>query len=88
MTASASLGWVVAVIVDRGGECRYPWIGASNCQGSGCQWVDGSPWSYAGPVSSTILSVITIIFVIIDTIIVIIIIVGIVTTVIIKISCT
>ena len=64
MTASASLGWVVAVIVDRGGECRYPWIGASNCQGSGCQWVDGSPWSYAGPVSSAILSVITIISVI------------------------
>ena len=64
MTASASLGWVVAVIVDRGGECRYPWIGASNCQGSGCQWVDGSPWSYAGPVSSAILSVITIIFVV------------------------
>ena len=27
----------------------YPWIGASGCSGSSCNWVDGSPWSYTGP---------------------------------------
>jgi len=27
----------------------YPWMGASGCSGSSCNWVDGSPWSYTGP---------------------------------------
>lgn len=33
------------------GSCDgpYPWLGATGCTGSTCNWVDGTPWSYTGP---------------------------------------
>jgi len=33
------------------GDCAgpYPWIGGYDCTSSGCTWVDGSAWSFAGP---------------------------------------
>jgi len=27
----------------------YPWLGASDCSGTSCEWIDGSAWDYTGP---------------------------------------